>query len=146
MSDEEKMVKVVWTWQRPNSQERLENILAVAFEAALSVDPDVTEINIRAEPHEHTYTNGQWRDEIPHVTMSIRNEQQIINGVFQTYHANTDKTKPVYRFTYASKKGGPTEITRTDRRTGYPLWNPDKDVEEWTHSKLAEFVERINSS
>ncbi|KAK7619504.1 hypothetical protein IWX50DRAFT_198170 [Phyllosticta citricarpa] len=80
MSDEEKMVKVVWTWQRPNSQERLENILAVAFEAALSVDPDVTEINIRAEPHEHTYTNGQWRDEIPHVTMSIRNEQQIING------------------------------------------------------------------
>ncbi|KAK8430335.1 amidase signature domain-containing protein [Phyllosticta citricarpa] len=36
--------------------------------------------------------------DVPHVTMSIRNEEQKAIGVLQTYHANIDQKKPIYIF------------------------------------------------
>ncbi|KAK8174956.1 hypothetical protein IWX90DRAFT_97054 [Phyllosticta citrichinensis] len=145
MSDGE-TIKIIWTCNRPSRKDERDNLMGAAYIAAMEVDSDVVEINIRAIPHKTTSFRGDYVSTVPHITISIKNPQQKVDRVFQTLHGNTDRVKPPYKITESVAKGRVTRDDTINDKTGYPIWNPDKLSEEVSRSKLAQLGRRSSSS
>ncbi|KAL8766364.1 MAG: hypothetical protein Q9209_006834 [Squamulea sp. 1 TL-2023] len=88
------IVKYFWKVPRPDDDEA-EDLIHAAHTTAKTVDPTASQILIRSRIHSSTFRNGHYVQDDPHVTIAVKNPQQVRDRKHRNIHGYTkSKTDP----------------------------------------------------
>ncbi|KAL8957710.1 MAG: hypothetical protein Q9193_005092 [Seirophora villosa] len=82
-------VTYLWKYPRPSDQSRAIKLMGAAYQTAVATDPNTTSIMIRSDVHNSTWANGQWVQDEPHLTVSLKNKNQEEEKTHETSHGYT---------------------------------------------------------
>ncbi|KAL9623412.1 MAG: hypothetical protein Q9160_002305 [Pyrenula sp. 1 TL-2023] len=124
-----RIVRYVWKIPKPSDQETAQALMSAAYQTAVSADPNVREVLIRSRIHGSTKTQGQYRRDAPHITISTKDEAQRQQRTHQASHGYTQSLQSV-----VVTRVQPSSYVRPDSdkdksgKTYWPLGLPSEDV------------------